>query len=151
MSKLGSEVDKFDCCVNECLLYFKEDNTLNQCRVCGAVRYVFRRSGMRKYKDVAVKRMLYFPIIPRLRQLYASKESATQMRWHHENTSNPNDLRHPTDGKTWKHFDKVYPDYASDPRNVRLSLCTDEFTSYIQVSSSPYSCWQISHTLQSPS
>ncbi|XP_058731844.1 uncharacterized protein LOC131603526 isoform X1 [Vicia villosa] len=143
VSKLGLEVEKIDCCVNGCLLYIKEDSTLTECRVCGAARYVPRKSGMGKYKDVAVKRMFYFPIIPRLQRLFASKESAAQMRWHRENPSDPNILRHPSDGKAWKHFDEVYPDYASDPRNVRLGLCTDGFTPYIQASSTPYSCWPV--------
>jgi len=29
-----------------------------------------------------MKRMFYLPIIPRLQRLYASMESAKQMRWH---------------------------------------------------------------------
>ncbi|CAI8596244.1 unnamed protein product [Vicia faba] len=66
-----------------------------------------------------------------------------QIRWHRETTSNPNDLRHPSDGKAWKHFDEVYPNYASDLRNVRFGLCTNGFTPYIQASSSPYSHWLI--------
>lgn len=53
-----------------------------------------------------------FPIIPRLQRLYASKEFASQMRWNFEKTNNPNVLCHPSDGKLWKHFDEVYPNYA---------------------------------------
>ena len=56
-------------------------------------------------------------------------------------------LRHPSDGEAWKHFDWVHADFAIDPRNVRLSLCTDGFDPYIQASSSPYSCWPIIVTL----
>ena len=99
VSKLGLEVEKIECYMNGFLLYYKEDRTLTQCIVCGDARYVPRKSGMGKYKDVAVKRMFYFPIIPRLQRLYASKESAAQMRWHRENTSNPNVLRHPSNAK----------------------------------------------------
>jgi hypothetical protein len=65
------------------------------------------------------------------------------MRWHRNNISNPNILRHPSDGKAWKHFDEVYPDFALESRNVRLGLCSDGFTPYTQASSSPYSCWSI--------
>lgn len=143
MSKLGLKAKKIDCCVNGCLLYYKEDKHLNECRICGADRYVPRKIGMGKFKDVPVKRMFYFPIIPRLQRLYASIESATQMRWHHENIKPPHVLRHPSDAKAWKHFDNVYPDFARDPRNVRLGLCSDGFTPYIQGSGSPYSCWPI--------
>ncbi|KAK2383561.1 hypothetical protein QL285_070997 [Trifolium repens] len=143
VSTLGLEVEKIDCCTNGCLLYYKEDIHLTECRVCQAPRYVPRRKGMGNHKDVPQKRMFYFPIIPRLQRLYASKESASQMRWHRNNISNPNILRHPSDGKAWKHFDEVYPDFALESRNVRLGLCSDGFTPYTQASSSPYSCWPI--------
>nr|XP_027186018.1 uncharacterized protein LOC113784049 [Cicer arietinum] len=52
-------------------------------------------------------------------------------------------LRHPSDGEAWNHFDAKYPNFANEPRNVRLGLCSDGFTPYIQVSSSPYSCWPV--------
>jgi len=87
--------------------------------------------------------MIYLPIIPHLQRMYASIESTSQMSWYHENIRPPNVLRHPSDGKAWKHFDTVYPDFARDPRNVRLGLCSDGFTPYIQASSAPYSCWPI--------
>jgi hypothetical protein len=92
---------------------------------------------MGKYKDVPAKRMFYIPITPRLKRLYASIETAKQMRWHHLNSSRSVVLRHPSDGKAWKHFYMMYPDFASEPRNVRLCLCSDGFTPYIQASSTP--------------
>lgn len=59
------------------------------------------------------------------------------------NKNSSNILRLPSDGKAWKHFDDVYPNFAREPRNVRLGLCSYGFTPYIQASSSPYSCWPI--------
>ncbi|GAU21689.1 hypothetical protein TSUD_242610 [Trifolium subterraneum] len=41
------------------------------------------------------------------------------------------------------HFDTMHPDFAEDPRNVRLGLCSDGFTPYIQASTTPYSCWPV--------
>jgi len=70
-------------------------------------------------------------------------ESARQMRWHYKNRTNDDVLRHPFDEKAWKHFDSVYPEFAVEPRNVRLGLCYDGFTPYIQASTSPYSCWPV--------
>jgi len=55
----------------------------------------------------------------------------------------PNLLRHPSDGKAWKHFDSVYPKFAAEPCDVRLGLCSDGFTPYIQASTSSYSCCPI--------
>ena len=39
-------------------------------------------------------------------------------------------LRHPADAEEWKHCDCEYPDFAYDPRNVRLGLALDEFNSF---------------------
>jgi len=67
--------------------------------------------------------MHYLPLIPRLKRIYASMSSAPYMRWHHENRREPGVLCHPSDGKAWKHFDKIHPEFAAEPRNVRLALC----------------------------
>jgi len=53
------------------------------------------------------------------------------MTWHYYNKSNPPVMQHPCDGEAWKHFDHVHRDFVSDPRNVRLGLCSDDFTPYI--------------------
>ena len=45
-------------------------------------------------------------------------ETASKMTWHRENYERRNassELRHPSDGMAWKHFDQVYPDFASEP------------------------------------
>jgi hypothetical protein len=46
VSKLGLKARKIDCCVNGCMLYYKEDSTLTECRICRAARYVPRKSGL---------------------------------------------------------------------------------------------------------
>ncbi|WMV50045.1 hypothetical protein MTR67_043430 [Solanum verrucosum] len=72
--------------------------------------------------------------------------SAPHMRWHREYRRPLGVLSHPYDGEAWKHFDNVYPDFASEPRNVRLGLCADGFTPFSNVAS-PYSCWPVFLTL----
>jgi len=64
------------------------------------------------------------------------------MRWHYENPREPGVLSHPSNGEAWKHFDNVHPDFACEPRNVRLGLCADGFTPYGQ-SGKTYSCWPV--------
>ena len=87
---------------------------------------------------VPVQAMHYLPLIPRLKRLYASMRSAPHMRWHREYRRPPGVLSHPSDGEAWKHFDNVYPDFASEPRNVRLGLRADGFTPFSNATS-PYS------------
>ncbi|XP_019240549.1 PREDICTED: uncharacterized protein LOC109220542 [Nicotiana attenuata] len=86
--------------------------------------------------------MHYLPLIPRLKRLYASMSPAPHMRWHYEHRRPPGILCHPSDGEAWKHFDRVFPEFASEPRNIRLGLCTDGFTPFA-VSAAPYSCWLV--------
>ncbi|PKU62039.1 hypothetical protein MA16_Dca012148 [Dendrobium catenatum] len=84
VSKLGLTYTKIDCCVNGCMLYFKEDIAETVCRHCNAPRFKPKSRNRRKQKDVSVSKMFYFPIIPRLQRLYASMRSAAHMRWHND-------------------------------------------------------------------
>ena len=47
------------------------------------------------------------------------------MRWHYDKQPVVDGvLRRPVDGEAWKYFDKKYPEFASEPRNVRLGLAS---------------------------
>jgi len=131
VSTIGLKAVKIDCCQVDCMLYYKEDIDLNECKFCGLLRYLPMKSQNKRYKRVPVKRMFYLPIIPRLQRLYASIESARHMRWHYENKTHDNALRHPSDGKAWKHFDNVYTDFVADPHYVGLGLCFDGYVSRV--------------------
>ncbi|CAL8155390.1 unnamed protein product [Prunus armeniaca] len=51
-------------------------------------------------------------------------------------------MRHPADGEAWKEFDRTFPDFAANPRNVRLRLATDGFNPY-GVLNQHHSTWPI--------
>ncbi|XP_060202284.1 uncharacterized protein LOC132630734 isoform X1 [Lycium barbarum] len=138
VSKFGLSSYKIDCYENGCMLYYKDDVGLESCKFCGRARFKRTRSG----KRVAFKAMHYLPLIPRLERLYTSNSSASHMRWHSENRRPPGVMCHPSDGEAWKHFDRTYPDFAAEPRNIRLGLCSDRFTPH-SVSAAPYSCWPV--------
>ncbi|GAU21906.1 hypothetical protein TSUD_34030 [Trifolium subterraneum] len=139
---LGLSKVKIDCCIGGCMLYYKEDINLKECKFCNDSRYKTRCLSRKNSKDVPRKRLHYLPLIPRLQRLYASARSAEHMKWHYENQRENGVLCHPSDGKAWKHFDQVYPQFALEPRNVRLGLCADGFTPFNQ-SATPYSCWPV--------
>ncbi|CAL8997874.1 unnamed protein product, partial [Prunus brigantina] len=46
------------------------------------------------------------------------------------------------DGEAWKEFDRTFPEFAADPRNVRLGLATDGFNPY-GVLNQHHSTWPI--------
>ncbi|KAI0501991.1 hypothetical protein KFK09_016936 [Dendrobium nobile] len=90
----------------------------------------------------SAKVVRYFPLIPRLQRLFKTKKSAEEMIWHAKQRNIDGLLRHPADGEAWKSFDSRYPDFASDPRNVRLALASDGFNPF-KLMSSTYSIWPI--------
>ena len=69
-----------DCCKNGCMLYYKEDAGLKECKFCGMLRFKPKRDGIGKYKDVLESRIFYFPIILRLQRLYTSTKTISHMR-----------------------------------------------------------------------
>ncbi|CAK8561003.1 unnamed protein product [Lathyrus sativus] len=105
VSKLGLEVQKIDCCINRCMLFYENeyginDEALEECKFCKSPRYQVRSKGInRKQKRVVVKSMFYLSIIPRLKILFASMHSASQMTQHHTNKTSSGIMRHPSDGE----------------------------------------------------
>ena len=53
------------------------------------------------------------------------------MTWHQRGREvDPGVMRHPVDGQAWKDFDNRYPEFAADPRNIRLGLAADGFNPF---------------------
>lgn len=143
VASLGLGCIKIDCCPSGCMLYYKDQaaKTVLHCKFCGADRYkTTSRRGVEK--KTALKRVWYFPIVPRLQRMYSSVTTAPHMRWHSESQRESGVLCHPSDGEAWKHFDRVHPTFAREPRNIRLGLCADGFNPYGQ-SGKSYSCWPV--------
>ncbi|KAL0289875.1 UNVERIFIED_CONTAM: hypothetical protein Sangu_2599700 [Sesamum angustifolium] len=81
----------------------------------------------------------YLPLNPRLQRLCASEATAEQMTWYARKTKDP---CAPSDAEALRHFDRRHLDFAAEPRNVRLGLCTDGFAPHGQ-SGCMYSCWPV--------
>ena len=43
-------------------------------------------------------------------------------------------MRHPVDDKEWKEFNEKHPNFAPEPRNVRLGLVVDGFNPFNNMS-----------------
>ncbi|CAL5194219.1 unnamed protein product [Lathyrus oleraceus] len=149
VSKFGLEVRKIDCYISGCILFYDNefgtnDEALEECKFCKSPSYKIHSKAINhKQKCVVVKSIFYMSIIPRLKRMFASMHSVSQMTWHHRNKISSCTMRHPYDGEAWKHFDRIHTNFAAEPRNVRLGLCFDGFTSYVQVSGSGFSCWPV--------
>lgn len=51
-------------------------------------------------------------------------------------------MRHPADSHAWKCFDESFPDYESDPRNIRLGLASDGFNP-LRIMHISHSTWPV--------
>ncbi|XP_023639601.1 uncharacterized protein LOC111830945 [Capsella rubella] len=97
---LGLPSEMIDVCVDYCMIFWKDDEKLQECRFCGKPRYQDTQGRTR----VPYKRMWYLPITDRLKRLYQSKRTAAAMRWHAEHSTANGEITHPSDAKAWKHF-----------------------------------------------
>ena len=70
------------------------------------------------------------------------EETANAMIWHAKERPNDGNLRHPADGQAWKDFDSFHPEFAQDPRNVRLGLASDGFNPF-RTMSIAHSTWPV--------
>jgi len=84
---------------------------------------------------------MHFPLIPRLKRIFASKRTFEETQWH-KKLRKPVDniMSHPADGEALKNFDRKFRDFASNPRNLRFALATDGFNPFGNMSTQ-YSMW----------
>lgn len=141
---LGLEYYKVHACPRDCMLYWGEDAKLVDCKVCNVPRYKpeEQKDGSKKGGKIPQKIVRYFPLIPKLKRLYSSKKTTGLMRWHAENPAPIGISRHPVDSDIWKLYDNLHPDFAQDPRNVRLGLASDGFNPY-RTMNTTYSIWPV--------
>lgn len=106
MKKLGMGFEVIHACVNGCMLFYKEYSDDEDCRICHASRWTDYISPKGRRKPARTVR--YFPLTPRLQRLYTCKSTAEEMRWHGSRTVDNDYLRHPSDGESWKEFDRYF-------------------------------------------
>ncbi|XP_075659328.1 uncharacterized protein LOC142629262 [Castanea sativa] len=124
---LGMSYKHIDACKNDCALFWKENENLDKCPVCETPRYKDTRA---QGKKIPHKVLRYFPLTPRLRRLYMLGQRAKDMIWYIDKRVDDGIMRHPADSEEWKEFDLQHPDFALEPRNVRLGLATDGFNPF---------------------
>jgi len=86
-------------------------------------------------KGPPTKVLWYLPIIPQLKRFYANVNDAKSLTWHANGRKCDGLLRHVVDSPQWKKIDSLYPEFRSDPRNLRLGLATNGMNPYGNLSS----------------
>ncbi|XP_026396520.1 uncharacterized protein LOC113291169 [Papaver somniferum] len=122
IKELGLDYVTYDACINDCVLYWKDNSSLVKCPVCQEPRYVRVFNNERKLTQVAQKTLRHFPIIARLKRLYIMSWIAEAMLWHSRAQIDVNIMRHPVDSTAWRCADKFCPEFAKEARNVTLGI-----------------------------
>jgi hypothetical protein len=139
LKELGLGFENIDVCKNNCVLFRKRYLKADVCPVCNESRW---KDGTGT-KRVPHKVLRHFPLIPRLKRIFASKRTSQETRWHKEvRTPVDNVMSHPADGEAWKDFDRREKTFSADPRNIRLALATDGFNPFGNLSTQ-YSMWPV--------
>ncbi|XP_052627045.1 uncharacterized protein LOC128133587 [Lactuca sativa] len=139
LRKIGLGHQSIHACKNDCALFWKENGSMKNCLICKESRWVDTTT---KGKKVPQKVLRYFPVTPRLRRMYSSRFTAKDMSWHNTGRSIDGMMYHPVDGNSWQDFDQRYPEFAKEPRNVRLGLAADGFNPFGNFNST-YSTWPV--------
>nr|GFC90053.1 hypothetical protein [Tanacetum cinerariifolium] len=126
---IGLGYESIHACEHDYCLFRGDDNKyLDFCPVCNTSRW---KDSNTPWKKVPKKVLRYFSIIPRLQRLYKSSHTTKEMIWHATGKCmEPGKMQHPVDGRAWKNIDTKYPDFAKEPRNVRLGLAADGFNPF---------------------
>ncbi|XP_013624193.1 PREDICTED: uncharacterized protein LOC106330231 [Brassica oleracea var. oleracea] len=80
---LGLPYQVIDVCIDNCMIYWREDENRKKCKFCQKPR--FQETSGRV--PVPYKRMWYLPLTERLKRLYQSERTTGTMRWHAEHST----------------------------------------------------------------
>jgi len=139
LKELGLGYELIHVCDNNCVLFRKDLAKADNCPKCKKSRWVDADSAKRIPKKI----LRYFPLIPRLKRMFAKKSTSEETRWHKDKRVPVyNEMSHPADGEAWKDFHEVYPSFAKDARNLRLGLATDGFNPFGNMNTT-YSMWPV--------
>ncbi|GJS76502.1 putative transposase-associated domain-containing protein [Tanacetum coccineum] len=97
MKLMGSRYEKIHVCINNCLLYWKDDKDLTVCQTCGISGWKVDNKTHKVYENIPAKVM-----------------------WITDGV-----LCHPADSHAWRTIDEKFLEIAKDPRNLRLGILAD--------------------------
>ena len=141
LDALGMKYEKIHACPNDCMLYRGQHAANVRCHICLVSRWKLGKEG-KELLNVPAKVLWYFPLIPRLKRMYQSAKTSKDLTWHDHGRKKDGMMRHPADSPTWNLIDQKWPEFGSEPRNLRLALSSDGFNPFSS-QSSRYSCWPV--------
>ena len=89
-----------------------------------------------------MKVLWHFSLIPCLKQMFRCIHLVELNKWQARRKKEGNNEECVSDSKAWKHIDSLYPDFASEERNIRLGMALDGVNLFSNQSLS-HSTWPI--------
>ncbi|KAI9185669.1 hypothetical protein LWI28_009451 [Acer negundo] len=125
LNALGMEHEKIHACPNDRILYRKQYQDAIKCPKCNLPRWKIAKNSTEPKVGVAAKVLWYFPPIPRFKRMFQSSGTSKNLIWHANEKEIDGMMCHPSDSPSWKLIDHTWPDFAAEPRNLRLALAAD--------------------------
>ncbi|XP_010229811.1 uncharacterized protein LOC100843221 [Brachypodium distachyon] len=163
---LGLDVLKYHACPLDCIVYTGPHKNKDKCQICGTSRYKKKDGNHDEVDEEEVRKsrpakiVWYLPMGSRFERWFQNLKDAVRLVNHdpREKMYDPDGeyridnteagiLKHPTDAAQWRTLDAEFPDFASDPRNLRLGLSTDGINPFGNMSST-HSTWEEYFTLR---
>jgi hypothetical protein len=138
LNELGLGYDSIHVCFNNCVLFMKEYANLDDCPICGSSRW-----KEPERMKIPQKVLRHFPLAPWMKRMFVTKEESESAQWHNvKRQPSEKEMSCPADGEAWQDFDREFPDFAKDARNLRLGLATDGFNPFLE-KNSKYNMWHV--------
>jgi len=120
---MGIEYKKIHACSNDCILYRKDFELFKKFSRCGLSRYKLKQKDDDTIEEIKkhgppMKVMRYFPIIPRMKHLFANSNDTKNLIWHADERKCDGMFRHPADSIQWKKFDDEFPEFSKESINI---------------------------------
>lgn len=97
---VGIRYKKIDVCLDDCMLYYKEDEEKKECSIYSQPLFKHDMEDDAKQSNVPYKVLCYFALTHRLQWLYMLSKIARHMQWHKEGIyHDPTIVSHPIDGE----------------------------------------------------
>jgi hypothetical protein len=110
LKELGLGYDSIHVCFNNCVLFRKQYAKFDDCPICDLSRW---KDPERK--KIPQKLLWHFPLAPRLKRIFATKEASELAQWHNvKRQLSEKEMSHPTNGEVWQDFDREFLDLAKD-------------------------------------
>jgi hypothetical protein len=138
MKDIGMNYQTIDACPNDHIIYYGQHSSKIECLQC--LISIYRIDQVTK--RVPQKFFHHIPIIPHLQRLFRCESIVQFIDYHPRNISGYGVLRIPVNGSAFREIEEKWGDFKDEPRNVRISLATDDVNPFKEFRSI-YSVWPI--------